>query len=271
MPALAPLLPIKMSIAQVSPSVRPSPPVSTQSHPRPSPPQLSSHCIIDIAPIMLAMFLDGRTGMSYGFLAFQLPTGPVEDCSEVRVLCTRSGCDKQNPHPNNDWTVLSFGAWRERAAGAGLGRAGGRSVGLHAHTYTHAHASSSAVPWLIDTIHDPTKSHACSDPSKQPPLPATSPCPNPPHSMHPPPTRPPKNPNPDRETFGLEMAAELKGVCSPSFDSWLIVSQAVANVTLAAKFKQAGRCRRFVDQARSPLLFLVCFWGLVCVCVCVVF
>ena len=87
MPALAPLLPIKMSVSQ-----------------------LSAHCIIDVAPIMLAMFLDGRTGMSYGFLAFQLPTGPVEDCTEVRVLCTRSGCDKQNPHANDDWVVLSFGA-----------------------------------------------------------------------------------------------------------------------------------------------------------------
>lgn len=47
------------------------------------------------------------------------------------------------------------------------------------------------------------------------------------------------------------MSAELKGVCSPSFDSWLIVSQAVANVALAAEFKKAGRCRRFVDQVRT--------------------
>lgn len=81
---LAPLLPIKMSLADIA-----------------------HHCVMDIAPIILAQFLDGRTGMSYGFLAFQLPTGPVESCQEIKVLCTRSGCDKQHPDENKDWVVLS--------------------------------------------------------------------------------------------------------------------------------------------------------------------
>ena len=81
---LAPLLPIKRSLADIA-----------------------HHCVMDIAPIILAQFLDGRTGMSYGFLAFQLPTGPVESCQEIKVLCTRSGYDKQHPDENKDWVVLS--------------------------------------------------------------------------------------------------------------------------------------------------------------------
>jgi len=31
----------------------------------------------------------------------------VENCTEVHVLCTRSGCDKQSPDENHDWVVLS--------------------------------------------------------------------------------------------------------------------------------------------------------------------
>jgi hypothetical protein len=85
MPALVPLLPIKMSLGELTP-----------------------HCVINIAPIVVAQFLDGRSGMSYGFLAYQLPTGPVEKCNKVTVLVTRSGCDKQNPHPDDDWILLSF-------------------------------------------------------------------------------------------------------------------------------------------------------------------
>jgi hypothetical protein len=88
-------------------------------------------------------------------------------------------------------------------------------------------------PLLLWTVID------CMHPLRSPP--------HPPPFPHPPP-KPPTRTTTDRETFGLEMSAELKGVCSPSFDSWLIVSQAVANVALAAQFKAAGRSRRFVDQ-----------------------
>ena len=82
---LAPLLPIKMDLSQ-----------------------LTQHSVIDVCPLLMAAFLDGRNGMSYGFLAFQLPSGgPVEACKEIKVLVTRSGCDKQRPHPNDDWVILS--------------------------------------------------------------------------------------------------------------------------------------------------------------------
>ena len=46
---LAPLLPIKLSV-----------------------PELVKYVKMDIGPILLAQFLDGRTGMSYGFLAYQV-------------------------------------------------------------------------------------------------------------------------------------------------------------------------------------------------------
>lgn len=85
LPLLRPLLPIKMLASELVP-----------------------RCIIDIAPIVVAQFLDGRSGMSYGFLAYQLPTGPVEACRKVSVLVTRSGCDKQKPDLDRDWIVLSF-------------------------------------------------------------------------------------------------------------------------------------------------------------------
>ena len=52
MPHLAPLLPIKASVSE-----------------------LAQHALIGICPIYLNTFLDGRTGMSYGFLAYQIPTG----------------------------------------------------------------------------------------------------------------------------------------------------------------------------------------------------
>ena len=85
LPVLQPLLPIKMLASDLVP-----------------------RCVIDIAPIVVAQFLDGRSGMSYGFLAYQLPTGPVESCRKVSVLVTRSGCDKQRPDLERDWIVLSF-------------------------------------------------------------------------------------------------------------------------------------------------------------------
>ena len=84
MSTIAPLFPVQMALAE-----------------------LASYCVMDVAPIVVDQFLDGRTGMSYGFLAFQLPVGNVETCNEVKVLCTRSGCDKQNPHEQNDWVILS--------------------------------------------------------------------------------------------------------------------------------------------------------------------
>jgi len=49
---LAPLLPLKLSVGQ-----------------------LVEYCVMDIAPITLYQLLDGRSGVSAGFLAFQLPSG----------------------------------------------------------------------------------------------------------------------------------------------------------------------------------------------------
>ena len=72
----------------------------------------------------------------------------------MRVLCTRSGCDKQQPHPMHDWVLLS------------------------------------CTPDGIE----------------------------------------------------LEGSEDLQHVTSPSFDSWLILSQAAANVALARRLKAAGRC-----------------------------
>ncbi|KIY93739.1 hypothetical protein MNEG_14222 [Monoraphidium neglectum] len=152
MPLLAPLLPVKMSIEQLMPS-----------------------CVVDIAPIIVAQFLDGRTGMSYGFLAYQLPTGPVEKCTKCTVLVTRSGCDKTSPHPNDDWILLSF----------------------------------------------------------------------------------------DPDSLMLEVSRSLGDITSPSFDSWLILSQAAANVALARRFKAAGRSRRYVDMVENQGVALCHFHGFV--------
>ncbi|KAI8471996.1 MAG: hypothetical protein J3K34DRAFT_218294 [Monoraphidium minutum] len=152
MPLLEPLLPVKMSVQQLMPS-----------------------CIIDIAPIIVAQFLDGRTGMSYGFLAYQLPTGPVEDCTKCTVLVTRSGCDKTSPHPNDDWILLSF----------------------------------------------------------------------------------------DPESIQLQVSRALGDITSPSFDSWLILSQAAANVALARRFKAAGRSRRYVSMVENQGVALCHFHGFV--------
>ncbi|GBF97036.1 hypothetical protein Rsub_09509 [Raphidocelis subcapitata] len=152
MPLLEPLLPIKMSVQQLMPS-----------------------CIVNIAPIIVAQFLDGRSGMSYGFLAYQLPTGPVEACTKCTVLVTRSGCDKTAPHPNNDWILLSFE----------------------------------------------------------------------PDALH------------------LQVSRALGDITSPSFDSWLILSQAAANVALARKFKAAGRSARFVKIVETEGVALCHFHGFV--------
>jgi len=152
MPALGSLLPIKMSLAELTP-----------------------RCVINIAPIVVAQFLDGRSGMSYGFLAYQLPTGPVEKCDKVTVLVTRSGCDKQNPHPQDDWILLSF----------------------------------------------------------------------------------------DPERISLEMSRALGDITSPSFDSWLILSQAATNLALARRFKAAGRSARYVDLVENKGVAVAHFHGFV--------
>jgi hypothetical protein len=152
MPLLNPLLPIKMAAAELTP-----------------------RCVIDIAPIVVAQFLDGRSGMSYGFLAYQMPTGPVERCDRVTVLVTRSGCDKQNPHPHDDWIRLSF----------------------------------------------------------------------------------------DPDGIALEVSRAIGDITSPSFDSWLILAQAAANVSLARRFKAAGVCRKYVDMVERRGVAVAHFHGFV--------
>ena len=75
MPALDPLLSINLTPAQLLP-----------------------HCVLDIAPAVVAAFLDGRSGMSYGFLAYIMPVRNVDTATRVDILCTRSGCNKKAPH-----------------------------------------------------------------------------------------------------------------------------------------------------------------------------
>jgi len=108
-----------------------------------------------------------------GFLAYQLPTGPSETCNEVKVLCTRSGCDKHNPDENNDWVVLSVNS----------------------------------------------------------------------------------------DNIFLEMAETIKSTTSPSFDSWLILAQAAANVAMAKRFKEEGVSPAFVDMVENKGVALCHFHG----------
>jgi len=116
--------------------------------------------------VLLCTFADG-------FLAYQLPVGDVSTCKEVKVLCTRSGCDKQNPHEENDWVVLSA----------------------------------------------------------------------------------------NTENVFLEMSAGMKGTTSPSFDSWLILAQAAANVAIAKRLKEGGRSHSFVDMVENKGTALCHFHG----------
>jgi len=152
MPALDPLLAINLTPAQLLP-----------------------YCVLDIAPAVVAAFLDGRSGMSYGFLAFVMPTGPVETASRVSILCTRSGCNKKAPHKDRDWVILSCEA----------------------------------------------------------------------------------------DAFALETSAALKGVTSPSFDSWLILAQAAANVSLAKRLKAAGKAAAYVQAVEAEGLALAHYHGFV--------
>lgn len=140
-----------------------------------TPAQLLPYCVLDIAPAVVAAFLDGRSGMSYGFLAYVLPTGPVDTASRVSVLCTRSGCNKKAPHKDKDWVILSC----------------------------------------------------------------------------------------DADTFHLETSAALKGVTSPSFDSWLILAQAAANVSLAKRLKAAGKAASYVAAVENEGLALAHYHGFV--------
>jgi len=114
-------------------------------------------------------------GGADGFLAYQLPTGPVENLSEIKILCTRSGCDKQNPHANNDWVVLSC----------------------------------------------------------------------------------------DPQNVYLEQSAGMKDTTSPSFDSWLILAQAAANVSLAKRFKEEGICADYVNMVEKEGMALAHFHGFI--------
>ena len=47
------------------------------------------------------------------------------------------------------------------------------------------------------------------------------------------------------------MSAALKGVTSPSFDSWLILAQAAANVSLAKRLKAAGKAAAYVQAVEA--------------------
>ena len=140
-----------------------------------TPAQLLPYCVLDIAPAVVAAFLDGRSGMSYGFLAFIMPTGPVETATRVSILCTRSGCNKRAPHKERDWVILSCEA----------------------------------------------------------------------------------------DAFALETSAALKGVTSPSFDSWLILAQAAANVSLAKRLKAAGKAADYVHAVECEGLALAHYHGFV--------
>ena len=83
-------------------------------------------------------YLDGRSGMSYGFLAYQLPTGrPNGDVvgsrlrvqrggesldvavPPIRFLCTRSGCDKSRLDLSRDLVLLELRDGRLRFGAVG--------------------------------------------------------------------------------------------------------------------------------------------------------
>jgi len=91
----------------------------------------------------------------------------------VKVLCTRSGCDKQNPHEENDWVVLKA----------------------------------------------------------------------------------------NTENVFLEMSAGIKGTTSPSFDSWLILAQAAANVAIAKRLKEGGRSTKYVEMIEKKGTAICHFHG----------
>ena len=61
----------------------------------------------------------------------------------------------------------------------------------------------------------------------------------------------------------MEQAATMKDTTSPSFDSWLILAQAAANVSLARRFKEEGICQSFVDMVEKEGMALCHFHGFI--------